>query len=465
MNACSWEREIMKVIRSVNPATGELNGEYEPYSPERIEETLKRSREAFKEWKHTEVFNRTYYLDKAARVLRERSVELAQTITIEMGKPIRESLDEIEKCAKVFDYFSEQAEMLLAPEFVETEAEASGIVLEPLGTILSIMPWNAPFWQALRFAAPALAGGNVILLKHASYVPKCALAIESIFKEAEFPDGVYQTLLIDGPTALSLIPRNEINAVSFTGGQQAGQKVAAAAGGSIKKCILELGGSDPFIVLDDADIEKAAKDGAKSRFQNAGQRCTAAKRFIVDATIAEEFTSRFLEHVHDLKIGDPLDPNNDMGPLVNSEQADFVQDQVDRTLKAGADVLLDGGKQDGKGSFFYPVVLGNITEGAPVLTEETFGPVAPIVTFRNEDDAIKIANSTEFGLGASIWSKDRERAIRFSREIEAGLIAINNGVSSDSRLPLGGFKKSGFGRELHRIGMYEFLGAKSMKVF
>lgn len=455
----------MKVMRSVNPATGELNGEYEIFSPEKVENALKISRAAFKEWKDTEVFNREYYLDNAAGVLRERAQELAQTITMEMGKPIRESLDEIEKCAKVFDYFSEQSEVFLSPEFVETEAKASGIVLEPLGTILSIMPWNAPFWQALRFAAPALAGGNVVLLKHASYVPKCALAIESIFKEAGFPEGVYQTLLIDGVTAYSLISSNEINAVSFTGSRQAGEKVAAAAGGNIKKCILELGGSDPFIVLDDADVKMAAKEGAKSRFQNAGQRCTAAKRFVVDVTIAEEFTSRFLEHVHDLKIGNPLDPNNDIGPLVNTEQADFVQDQVDRTLKAGADILLDGGKQEGKGSFFYPVVLGNITEGAPVLIEETFGPVAPIVTFRNEDDAIKIANSTEFGLGASIWSKDRERAVRFSKEIEAGLIAINNGVSSDSRLPLGGFKKSGFGRELHRIGMYEFLGAKSMKVF
>ncbi len=455
----------MKMMRSINPATGELNGEYELYSSQRIEESFKKSRTAYKIWKDTEIFNREHYLANAAGVLRERAQELAHIITIEMGKPIRESMDEIEKCAKVFDYFSDRTEMFLSPEFVETEAEASGIVLEPLGTILSIMPWNAPFWQALRFAAPALAGGNVILLKHASYVPKCALAIENIFKEAEFPEGVYQTLLIDGPTALSLIPRNEINAVSFTGGRQAGQKVAAAAGGSIKKCILELGGSDPFIVLDDADIEKAAKVGTLSRFQNAGQRCTAAKRFIVDATIAEEFTSKFVEHVRDLKIGDPLDTNNDMGPLVNSEQADYVQDQVNRTLKTGADVLLDGGKQEENSSFFYPMVLGNITEDAPVLTEETFGPVAPIVTFRNEEDAIKIANSTEFGLGASIWSKDRERAIRFSREIEAGLVAINNSVSSDARLPLGGFKKSGFGRELHRTGMYEFLGTKSMKVF
>ena len=453
-----------KVMRSVNPATGELNGEYELYSMGRIEETLKRSKIGLKEWKNTEVFNRAYFLDKAAGVLRERASELAQTITTEMGKPIQESRDEVEKCARVFDYFSEQAEMFLSPEFVETEADASGIVLEPLGTILSIMPWNAPLWQALRFAAPALAGGNVILFKHASYVPKCALAIESIFKEAEFPEGVYQTLLIDGSTASSLISRNEINAVSFTGGRPAGAKVAGAAGSNIKKCILELGGSDPFIVLEDADVEMAAKAGVASRFQNAGQRCTAAKRFIVAASIAEDFISRFLEHVRDLKIGDPLDPGNDMGPLVNSEQVELVQDQVDRTLKAGADVLLEGGKRGEKGNFFYPVVLGNIKEGAAVLTEETFGPVAPIVTFRNEEEAVTIANSTEFGLGASIWSKDREKAVGLSRDIEAGLIAINSGVSSDPRLPLGGFKKSGFGRELHRIGMYEFLGAKSMKV-
>lgn len=454
----------MKTIKSVNPATGELNGEYELYSADKVEEIIKKSKIGFKEWKSTEIHKRAYYLESVADVLKSRSQDFAQKITIEMGKPIKDAIDEIDKCVLAFEYFAEQAEEFLTAEFVETDADTSGIVFEPLGTILSIMPWNAPFWQPLRFAAPALAGGNVVILKHASYVPQCALAIADLFKEAGVPEGVYQIVLLDGNTASSLIARDEINAVSFTGSGEAGAKVASAAGSNAKKCILELGGSDPFIVLEDADIEKATSAGVKSRFKTAGQRCDAAKRFIVHNSIVEEFTDLFINKIQKLKIGDPMDEKTDMGPLVNIEQAQFVQDQLNSTLKHGANVLLEGGKREGS-NYFDPVVLNNIKEGSPVLTEEIFGPIAPILSIRNEQEAIKISNHSIFGLGASIWSNDREKAVRLSKEIEAGVVAINNPISSDYRLPFGGLKKSGFGREMHRIGMHEFLSAKSMKIF
>ena len=455
----------MRTIRSINPATGETNTEFELYNAEMIDAKLRKSKEALQEWRDISVMDRAIYLQSVARVLRDRKEELAATITREMGKVMKESIAEIEKCAWACEYFADNAESFIASEFVETDAETSGYVYEPVGTVLSIMPWNFPFWQALRFGIPALAGGNTVLLKHASNVPMCALEIQDIFVEAGLPEGVYMTLLIDGPTASSLIARDEINAVSFTGSRPAGEKVAEAAGRSMKRFILELGGSDPFIVLEDADVEKAAKTAVASRFLNAGQSCIAAKRFLVNEEVAEDFTERFVEHTLDLKVGDPMDMSTDMGPLVSAEQRDTIQRQVADTLKMGANVLVEGGAREGEGSFYMPTVLNRINEKAPVLREETFGPVAPIVTFREEHEAVDIANSTEFGLGASIWSRDRERAMRITKHIESGVIAINNFVASDPRLPFGGFKKSGVGRELYRIGMLEFMAAKSMKVY
>lgn len=431
----------------------------------KVEETLNKSKTAFKEWKKTEISQRSFYLESVADVLKNRSKEFAEKITIEMGKPIKEAHEEVEKCALVFEYFAQEAEEFLASEYVETDADTSGIVFEPLGTILSIMPWNAPFWQALRFAAPAIVAGNVVVLKHSSNVPQCALAIQDLFKEAQVPEGVYQVVLIDSIITSSLISRNEINAVSFTGSEEAGAKVASMAGSNIKKCIMELGGSDPFIVLEDADIEKATDAAIKSRFKNAGQRCDSAKRFIVCDEILEEFTDIFIEKTQKLKIGDPMSDETDIGPLVSIEHTNFVQDQLNRTLDYGANLLLDGGKRHESSCFFNPVILSNVNEKAPVLTEEVFGPIAPIISAKGDSEAINIANNTQFGLGASIWTNDRQRAVELSRDIEAGIIAINNSVSSDYRLPFGGFKKSGFGREMHRIGMHEFLGTKSMKIF
>ena len=452
-------------ISSVNPATGELNGEFDLYSQQVVDQKIKDSRKAFGEWKKELIVERTFSIECVAEVLRDREEELAEIITKEMGKPIKESLAEIQKCAWTCDYFAENADKFLAAEFVETDAETSGFVYEPVGTVLSIMPWNFPFWQALRFGIPALAGGNTVLLKHASNVPMCALELENIFIEAGFPEGVYQTLLVDGPIASSLIARNEINAVSFTGSRSAGEKVAETAGRNIKKFVLELGGSDPLIVLEDADIEKVAKAAVSGRFQNCGQSCIAAKRLLVDEKIVDDFTDLFIENTNDLNIGDPMDPKTDMGPMANEKQRELLSQQVAQTLKMGANVLLEGGPKEGEGLFYTPTILNDINKDAPVVRDETFGPVAPIISFKNEEDAIKIANSTEFGLGASIWSRETEKAMRMTRYIECGMISINNIVGSDPRLPFGGMKKSGVGRELYRVGMLEFMTVKSMKVY
>ncbi len=452
-------------ISSVNPATGELNGEFDLYSQQVVDQKIKDSRKAFGEWKKELIVERTFSIECVAEVLRDREEELAEIITKEMGKPIKESLAEIQKCAWTCDYFAENADKFLAAEFVETDAETSGFVYEPVGTVLSIMPWNFPFWQALRFGIPALAGGNTVLLKHASNVPMCALELENIFIEAGFPEGVYQTLLVDGPTASSLIARDEINAVSFTGSRPAGEKVAETAGRNIKKFVLELGGSDPLIVLEDADIEKVAKAAVSGRFQNCGQSCIAAKRLLVDEKIVDDFTDLFIENTNDLNIGDPMDPKTDMGPMANEKQRELLSQQVAQTLKMGANVLLEGGPKEGEGLFYTPTILNDINKDAPVVRDETFGPVAPIISFKNEEDAIKIANSTEFGLGASIWSRETEKAMRMTRYIECGMISINNIVGSDPRLPFGGMKKSGVGRELYRVGMLEFMTVKSMKVY
>ncbi|WMW23477.1 NAD-dependent succinate-semialdehyde dehydrogenase [Methanolobus mangrovi] len=452
-------------ISSVNPATGELNGEFDLYSQQVVDQKIEDSRKAFGEWKKELIVERTFSIECVAEVLRDREQELAEIITKEMGKPIKESLAEIQKCAWTCDYFAENADTFLAAEFVETDAETSGFVYEPVGTVLSIMAWDFPFWQALRCGIAALAGGNTVLLKHASNVPMCALELENIFIEAGFPEGVYQTLLVDGPTASSLISRDEINAVSFTGSRPAGEKVAEAAGRNIKKFVLELGGSDPLIVLEDADLDKVAKAAVSGRFQNCGQSCIAAKRLLVDEKIVDNFTDLFIENTNDLNIGDPMDPKTDMGPMANEKQRELLSEQVAQTLKMGANVLLEGGHKNGEGSFYMPTILNDISKDAPVVREEIFGPVAPIISFKNEDEAIKIANSTEFGLGASIWSRETEKAMRMTRHIECGMISINNIVGSDPRLPFGGMKKSGVGRELYRVGMLEFMTVKSMKVY
>ncbi len=455
----------MKKMISINPATEEINGEFELYSQDKINEVIDRAKSAFSGWKDLDISNRTEYLKSAAKVLRRRKEELGKLITMEMGKAIKESIPEVEKCAWALEYFAENAERFLEPEKVETDAQKAHITFEPRGIVLSIMPWNFPFWQALRFGSPALAGGNVVILKHSSYVPLCALELEKVFLEAGFPEGVYQTLLIDGAAASSLIGRDEISAVSLTGSISAGQKVAEIAGKNIKKVVLELGGSDPFIVLDDADIEEAAKVGVASRFIVAGQSCIAAKRFIVIKDAAEEFTSRFVEFAKELRVGDPMDKDTDIGPLVREEQINLLEGQVEDALSRGAKALLKGGRLKRRGFFYSPVILTNLTKDMKVLREETFGPVAPIISVENEEEALKVANETEFGLGASIWSEDRERALLLAKKIDSGVAVINSLVKSDPRLPFGGVKKSGIGRELSKFGLYEFMNIKSISVY
>ncbi|KCZ71551.1 NAD-dependent aldehyde dehydrogenase [Candidatus Methanoperedens nitroreducens] len=455
----------MKKIVSINPATEKINREFELYSQERINEAVRKSMTAFSGWKNLDISDRAEYLLNAAKVLRRRKAELGEIITIEMGKPIKESIPEVEKCAWALEYFAENAKRFLEPEIVETDAKKAYVSFEPRGTILCIMPWNFPFWQALRFAAPALSGGNVVLLKHSSYVPLCALELENVFLEAGFSEGIFQTLLIDGSTASSLIKRKEIDAVSLTGSVSAGQKVAEVCGQNMKKFVLELGGSDPFIVLADADIEKAAKIGVASRFLDAGQSCIAAKRFIVEESIAEEFTSKFVEHASNLKVGDPMDPDTDIGPLVREEQIELLEEQVKDALSRGAKALLEGGILKRNGFFYSPVVLTDVTQEMKVLKEETFGPLAPVIPVKDESEAIKVANESELGLGASIWSEDREKALLLSRELEVGVVVINSLVKSDPRLPFGGVKKSGIGRELSKFGLYEFMNIKSISVY
>ncbi len=455
----------MKKMVSINPSTGEINREFELYSQEMINEAVRKSRNAFSEWKNLDISERAEYLTNVANVLRRRKKELGEIITSEMGKPIKESIPEIEKCSWALEYFAENTERFLEPEIVETDAQKAYVSFEPRGTILCIMPWNFPFWQALRFASPALSGGNVVLLKHSSYVPLCALELEKVFSEAGFPEGVFQTLLIDGSTASSLIKRNEIDAVSLTGSVSAGQKVAEVCGQNMKKFVLELGGSDPFIVLADADIEKAAKIAVASRFLDAGQSCIAAKRFIVEESIAEDFTSKFVEHASNLKVGDPMDPDTDIGPLVREEQIELLEEQVKDALSKGAKALLEGGRLQKNGFFYSPIVLSNVTQEMKVLKEETFGPVAPVIPVKDESSAIKVANDSELGLGASIWSEDRDKALRLAKEIEAGVVVVNSLVKSDPRLPFGGIKKSGIGRELSKFGLYEFMNIKSVSVY
>lgn len=454
----------MNAMISINPATGKVNGEFEMHSPEEVDSILKKASETFLEWRSLAAAERAVYLEEVAAVLRKEKQDLAETITKEMGKPIKQSLPEVEKCATIFDYFAENIESLLEPDVVE-EGSSAFISFEPMGTILAIKPWNFPLWQVLSAASHVLAGGNTMVMKHSSYVPMCALKIEEVFEKAGVPEGVFQTLLVDGPTASSLISRPEIAAVSFTGSLPSGQKVAETAGRNMKKCVLELGGSDPFIVLEDADIEEAAKVAVSGRFINTGQTCISSKRFIVEGSVADEFTALFVEKTHALKLGDPMDPEADLGPLVREDQVALLEAQVREAVSMGAKVELEGGSLEGEGYYFSPVVLSDVTTDMGVMKEETFGPIAPIISVKDEAEALEIANATEFGLGASVWSGDEVKASSLACQIQAGIVGVNGFFRPQANMPFGGVKKSGIGRELSRFGFYEFMNIKSTKVY
>jgi succinate-semialdehyde dehydrogenase/glutarate-semialdehyde dehydrogenase len=450
-------------IQSINPYTEEAMKEFDLMAPAEVDGEISKCRRAFAQWREVPVSGRADYVRKLGEQLREERRRYAEIMTREMGKPIRESMAEIEKCAWLCDYYAENGERFLQPEEIMTEAKESYVLFQPLGIVLAIMPWNFPFWQALRFGVPAVTAGNVVALKHASNVPLCALAIEEAFRKAGFPENIFKTFLIQAREALRLIDEDKVDAVSLTGSNKAGEEVGAHAGKRIKKLVLELGGSDPFIVLEDADIEKAGRMAVTARTINTGQSCIAAKRFIVMREVAEAFKEVFLGRLKELKIGDPMDETTDIGPVAKREILDSLNEQLRDAKAKGAEVL-QVGHPTGKGLFFSPCAVYGPRRDMKILSEEVFGPVAPIITVRDEDEAVSAANDTEYGLGASIWSRDLKRAERIAARIQAGCIAINDMVKSDPRLPFGGVKKSGIGRELSHFGLKEFVNIKTVVV-
>ncbi len=449
-------------IATIDPATGETLASFEPLSAPELETKLQLAADTFRAHRRTTFAARAQSMTRAAEILETEQHKFARLMTTEMGKPIKAGAQEVEKCAWVCRYYAEWAERHLADEEIKTNATRSFVRYQPLGAVLAIMPWNFPFWQVFRFAAPALMAGNVGLLKHASNVPQCALAIADIFARAGFPEGAFQTLLVGSDVVGSIIADPRVVAVTLTGSEPAGRSVASEAGKQIKKTVLELGGSDPFIVMPGADLNEAVTTAVKARTINNGQSCIAAKRFIVHEAIYDEFEHRFVAAMEALAVGDPADETTEIGPLATQQIVADIDDQVQRSVAAGARVLTGGHRLDRPGYFYAPTVLTNITKGSPAYTEEFFGPVALLFRVVDIDDAIRLANDTTFGLGASAWTNDAHEQARFMDELEAGSIFINGMVASDPRLPFGGVKASGYGRELSVHGIREFVNVKTI---
>ncbi|MFL6212639.1 MAG: NAD-dependent succinate-semialdehyde dehydrogenase [Blastocatellia bacterium] len=449
-------------IATINPATGETLKSFEPLTDSEIDRKLELAAETFRTHRRTSFQERSQKMMRAAEILEYDKDRFARIMTIEMGKPIKAAISEAEKCAWVCRYYAEQAEAFLADEAVETNATKSYIHYQPIGPVLAVMPWNFPFWQVFRFAAPALMAGNTGLLKHASNVPQCALAIEEVFRRAGFVEGTFQTLLIGSDKVARVLDDDRVAAATLTGSEPAGARVAEQAGRRIKKTVLELGGSDPFIVMPSANLDEAAKTAVKARTINNGQSCIAAKRFIVHQSVADEFELRFVREMESLKIGDPLDEATDIGPLATADILEDLDAQVRKSIEAGARVLTGGKKIERIGNYYAPTALADIPENAPAYCEETFGPVASLFRVSNIDEAIRLANATEFGLGSSAWTNDERERRQFIDEIEAGSVFINGMVASDPRLPFGGIKHSGYGRELSVFGIREFVNIKTV---
>lgn len=452
------------MIHSINPATGETIASFEPHDEARIAAALTGAANAQQAWRRTTLAERAALLKRVAAQLRERRPHLARLITLEMGKPIAEAEAEIEKSAWNCDFYAEKAPEFLGDEIVPSGATESRVVYDPLGVVLAIMPWNYPVWQVLRFAAPALAAGNGIVLKHANNVPQCALALEKIFREAGTPEGLFATLLVDASRVKRLIEDPRIAALTLTGSTPVGKLVAAQAGAVLKKQVLELGGSDPFIVLADADLDAAARTAVKARFINVGQSCINGKRFIVEAAVADRFTELFVQHAAALKIGDPLQRDVAIGPMARANLRDDLHAQVRRSVEQGAKLLLGGRFCDGPGYFYQPTVLDHVAPGMVAACEETFGPAAAILRVNDVEEAIAVANGLDYGLGAALWTTDLPRAHALARRIDAGAVFINGLVASDPRLPFGGIKQSGYGRELGVHGAREFTNIKTVWV-
>ncbi|WP_019969489.1 NAD-dependent succinate-semialdehyde dehydrogenase [Mycobacterium sp. 141] len=452
------------MITSIDPRTGSEIQRYEQHTAEQVERILDQAIVAQRIWRQTPISKRSELLRRIARVLRYGAGEYARLMTHEMGKPIVEAEAEVEKSATTLDYYADNATLFLADEAVASGAADSRIVYDPLGVVLAIMPWNYPFWQFFRFAAPALAAGNAIILKHANNVPGSALALERVMRDAGTPEGLCHNLFVDTAAVAGLIADDRVAAVTLTGSTQVGQIVAAQAGAALKKQVLELGGSDPFIVLPDADLDAATDAAVRARFVNNGQSCVNAKRFIVHEDIADDFIDAFVEKVRALQVGDPFERDTRVGPMARANLREALHDQVVRSVASGAEVRIGGGPVDGPGFFYQPTILDRVTTTHAAFNEETFGPVAAVIRVRSVEEAVELANDTEFGLGAAVWTADLALAETLARRIDAGAVFVNSIVASDPRLPFGGVKKSGYGRELGANGIREFTNIKTLSI-
>jgi len=449
-------------MESVNPSTGEIIATYESHSPTEIEESIGRAAEAFYNHKATSFDERSKKMSRLAELLTSGAEEFGRLMTREMGKPISQAVAESKKCAWVCTYYAENAEKMLADYPVETDAHRSYVSFQPLGSILAVMPWNFPFWQVLRFAAPAVMAGNVVLLKHASNVTGCALAIESLFREAGFAEGVFQTLIVPHGVLESIISDRRIRATTLTGSEFAGRSIGALSGRNLIPAVLELGGSDPFIVLADAPIKETVDMAVQARMQNNGQSCIAAKRFIVEEPVAVDFTEQLIGAVERMSVGDPMHPATELGPLAREDLREIVRDQVERAVSSGARIATGGQMIPGRGFFFQPTVLTDVQPGSVAFEEEIFGPVAPITIARDAEHALSLANASPYGLGAAVFTANVERGEKIALALEAGSTFVNAVVKSDPRLPFGGIKDSGYGRELSEFGIREFVNVKTV---
>ena len=450
--------------QSINPLTGDIIREFEEHSDQQVQEVLTRAEDTYECWKDFTIQERATRTLAAARQLRQHKDRYAQLMTDEMGKLTREAIAEVEKCALACEYYAEHAEAFLADESLAVDEGEAYLAYEPIGTVLAVMPWNYPFWQVIRFAIPTLLAGNVGLLKHASNVPQCALALEEVFRDAGFPGGAFQNLFVSNEQVATLLEDKRVRAATLTGSERAGRAVAGKAGEQLKKTVLELGGSDPFIVLADADIDQAVEIAVKARMQNCGQSCIAAKRFIVVREVADAFTEAFVRQISALHQGDPNDDATDYGPMARKDLADELLEQVTQSVAQGAELLVGGTRPDRPGAFFDATVLVNASPGSPAYCQELFGPVAAIFVATDEDDAVRIANDSPYGLGGSVWTQDTEKGKALARQVESGAVYVNKMMASHPAVPFGGVKLSGYGRELSHLGIREFTNQKTVWV-
>ncbi len=458
------ERKSQRWFQTINPSNGKIIRRFRSSTRTDVEKTVEKARKAFEKWSQLSPAKRAEPLRSAAKLLRSKKEKLGKTITLEMGKTIKESTSEVTKCAWAMEYFAETGPRFLNPEAANTDATDSYVAFEPLGVIASIMPWNFPMWQCVRFAGPTLMGGNTTVFKPSSVTPESGLALQDVFDSSGILPGAFNVVLGSSAVASCLI-ESKTAGVSFTGSVQAGREVAEQSGTHLKKAVLELGGSDPFIVLDDADLEAASTGAVAGRFINNGQSCVCSKRFFIEKSVADEFMTLFITKTKSLKVGDPMNPETDIGPLVREDALRTLDRQVKDSAKMGAKVELGGDKIKRNGFFYPPTIMTEVKTEMPVMSEETFGPVAPVMAVKDDADAIKFANMSEFGLGGSVWGRDIRRAEKVAREVSTGMVTINNIVGSDPRMPFGGIKNSGIGRELSRYGMLEFTNIKSIRIF